>query len=453
MNTAIDKNGLVVNVGNTFNVRVAKSKDSKEIVDFTQEGNTNLIFPSDMSLKRETEILEQSLIGVPTTLKYLGKTSITGDMNDITTPNGVTWYASKCLGGVRLSRENNKALITIETDRSYIIDIERDTALSGTANKVKFAGLDMPEIEIAVKTGMTVNEFIEEVNKIDGFTAILIVGSGKEVFNPESGRDIYTSHIIQTLFCGDLTEDYKKTTPKYIHFIIPKRGTPSYFNMLVNSKKAGISSQYVGCRLLKFNMAYANSALTTTSASIWASAIADFSGVPKQAVIDDVKAAYAQTNGRTTVYSCGVKANTVASMTNNFELQVEPQWNISNEAYETPNSKYTDSYDFEMMFNKQASDIFEKRVLENKNISVLAVTEAKLNGRKYQIVKTAKTLLGQPQYPTIADGVIQLQASGFTSVANTYDPYTSLMIITSDYKLEENYSDDEIKEDFPEYTE
>lgn len=103
------------------------------------------------------------------------------------------------------------------------------------------------------------------------------------------------------------------------------------------------------------------------------------------------------------------------------------------------------------MFNKQAAEIFEKRVLDNKNISALIDTRTFLNGKKYQPIKYAKTLLGQPQYPAIADGIIQLQASGFTSVANTYDPYTSCMIITSDVSLTVNYTGAEMKQDFPDY--
>lgn len=102
------------------------------------------------------------------------------------------------------------------------------------------------------------------------------------------------------------------------------------------------------------------------------------------------------------------------------------------------------------MFNKQAAEIFEKRVLDNKNISALIDTRTFLHGKKYQLIKYAKTLLGQPQYPAIADGIIQLQASGFTSVAN-YDPYTSCMIIPSDVSLTVNYTEEEIKQDFPDY--
>lgn len=118
-----------------------------------------------------------------------------------------------------------------------------------------------------------------------------------------------------------------------------------------------------------------------------------------------------------------------------------------------PIEKYTDSYDFEMIFNEQSREIFERRVLENKNISVMCLSEAFLSGRKYQIIKYSKTLLGKPQYPTIADGVINLEASAFTTCANNYDPFTSTMIITSDIMLDINYSKEDIKKDYIDWLE
>lgn len=451
MAIAIDKNGLKVDVGNSFKVRVADSASSTDIVDFTQAGNISLRFPVDLSLKQETEIIEQSLIGIATSLKFLGKTTIQGDVNDIATANGITWYAKNTLGGVHLSRLNNKAMLTIETETGYILSVERDTSLTGQVNKVIISRVGKTDIEIIITAGTTVKQFVDKVNAIDDFSAVLLIGEGTELFNIEAGKDLFTCHILQHFFVGELTEAYKKTIAEFVNIIIPKRGNPNYFNLLVESRRAEAAWQYVGARLLKLGLAFANSALTNVSSSIWASGKAEFAGTPAQATVDDIKAAYSQTNGRTVVYSCGVKANAVASCTNNLELAVEPQWNISNEAYEIPVEKYTDSYDFELMFNKQSAEIFEKRVLANKNISVLIVSETFLNAKKYQLIKYAKTLLGQPQYPAIADGVIQLQASGFTSVANTYDPFTSCMIITSDVSLVVNYTEAQMKQDFPDY--
>lgn len=319
---AIDKNGLKVNVGNSFNVRVAEAKDSKEVVDFTNEGTTALIFPNDLSLKQDTEVIEQSLIGIPTSIKFLGKTTITGEINDITTPNGITWYAKNTLGGVVVSKENNEALITIETSTSFIISVERENNLIVKLSLVR--GANYPNIEIPITINMTVREVVDAINSADDFSAILLIGTGEEVFTLPTSKDVYACHIIEHLFCGELKEEYKKTIAKYVHVIIPKRGNANYFNMLIESKSANANWLYTGCRLLKLNMSYNNSALTTTSSSIWASARAQFSGIAKQAIIDDVKAAYAQTNGRTVVYSCGVKANALSSLTNNFELSVEP---------------------------------------------------------------------------------------------------------------------------------
>ena len=102
-----------------------------------------------------------------------------------------------------------------------------------------------------------------------------------------------------------------------------------------------------------------------------------------------------------------------------------------------------------MMFNEQSRNLFEKYVNEGRNISILLDTSTFKSGKEYKIIKSSKTLLGQPQYPDLADGVIQLTASGFTAVASISDPYTSMMIVTSDKKFNITYTQEEIEKNFP----
>ena len=91
-------------------------------------------------------------------------------------------------------------------------------------------------------------------------------------------------------------------------------------------------------------------------------------------------------------------------------------------------------------------------MINAKNISLLLDTNVVKNGKEYKFIKSAKTLLGQPQYPDISgSGTIALNASGFTAIASPFDPYTSMIIVTSDIKNDVNYTEDDIKKDFPDY--
>lgn len=306
---------------------------------------------------------------------------------------------------------------------------------------------------------MTVAEFVKEVNDIKDnnneqiFLAILHIGEGSELLNFEDNTESYSCSIREFFRVGNLSDSYKKKVAPYLNFIIPRRGEARYFNMLISNQRNVESYQYYGCRFLSLNMQYANNALTQLTANIWGGYVDDFDGIPSQAEVDDTATAFAQTNGRTKAYCSRQRATAIASMTNNFAWSVEPQWNISNEPYEIPLAKYTDSYDFEMMFNEQSKNIFEKYVTEGKNISVLLDTSSYKGGKEYKIIKSSKTLLGQPQYPALADGVIQLTASGFTSIASISNPYTSLIIVTSDKQFNITYTQEQIKEDFPAYLE
>lgn len=447
--TDIEKKGLKVFVGGQYQVRVSESKDSTEVIDFTQAGKTKLVFPTSLSLKKDIEVIESERMGIMTPIKYLGKTQITGDLGDVMTPNGANFYADMVLGGTFKSFDNNQALISIESEDAFIFGVATDkvtiTDASGTADEI-------------TTTDMTVSAFIEKVNEFkdaDGnqkYMAVLHIGEGTETVKFEIGDGTYNCSIREFFRCGDLSESYKKTIAPYINFIIPRLGDARYFNLLESSARAPMSYHYYGCRFLSLQTQYQNNNLTNITANIWGGYIKDFTGTPSQAEVDDLSPVYAQTNSRTKCYVSRQRATTVASMTNAFTWSVEPQWNITNEPYEIPNSKYTDSYDFEAMFNEQSKKIFEEYMLNNKNISLMLDTNVVKNGKEYKFIKAVKTLLGQPQYPDISgSGVISLNASGFTAVASPFDPFTSLIITTSDSKNAITYTETDIKKDFPDF--
>lgn len=447
--TDIEKKGLKVFVGGQYQVRVAESKDSTKKIDFTQKGTSKLLFPTSMSLKKDIEVIESERMGILTALKFLGKTQITGDLGDVATPNGMNWYSDMVLGGTFKSEKNDQALISIEADGNFIFKIEADkVSIIEDANTTN-------EIQIA---GKTVKDFIDEVNKIkdvDGnqkYLAILHIGEGTENLAFELKAGDYNCSIREFFRVGALSEDYKKTIAPFINFIIPRMGDARYFNLLESSARAPMSYHYYGCRFLSLNSQYQNNNLTNLTANIWGGYLEDFKGTPTQSEVDDLSPVYAQTNSRTRCYVSKQRATTVASMTNAFQWSVEPQWNITNEPYEIPNSKYSDSYDFEAMFNEQSKKIFEENMIKAKNISLMLDTNVVKNGKEYKYIKSAKTLLGQPQYPDISgSGVIQLNASGFTAVASPFDPYTSMIIVTSDIQNKITYTEDDIKKDFPDY--
>lgn len=449
--------GLKVYQGSEYNIRIAPSNGIKEEIDFTLEGSSRLVFPSSFTIKEEKEIIEQALIGLPTALKFLGKTQIMGDIGDIATTNGIAYTTALTLGGVVKSENNDKALISITyTKGEFVIDI---TKTATTTTQVDFVLSPTVTKSITINSGMTVREFIEAVNNIEDennnklFLALLHIGEGTETLNFFDGKENTTtcipSNVCEFFTVGDLADEYKKTLAPYIHFIIPKRGNANYFNLLVSSVRAPMSKQYTGCRFLSLNMTYANSALTTVTSNVWGGKADDYYKTPTQAEVDDISQAYSQTNGQTSIYICGERGLAIGSMTNNFAWAVEPSWNVANEPYEVPQVKYTDSFDFEAMFNKQSNYIFQKRVNESKNIDVLLETNTIKNDLNYKLIKSAKTLLGQPQYPEIAEGVISLNASGFTSIASTGDPFTTMMIMTSDSLLDVNYTKEQVKLDFP----
>jgi len=452
--------GLRAFVGSEYNIRVAKSSNSKEFIDFTQKGNTKLIFPTSFTVKKNVEVIDQSRIGLPTNIKILGKSQITGDMGDIITPNGIAFYTAMSLGGVTKSLENNKAFISIEYDGNFIVDITKD--INGKTTQIDIVLDENTKRTIAISENMTITSFLDLINSFktpsneNEFLAIMHIGDGSEILNFEEGENdaimSINSSIREFFRVGDLSEEYKTTIAPYINFIIPKRGSPEYFNILVSSRNAILNTQYGGCRMLTLNMSYQNNNLTNITTNIWAGYDKDFDGEPSQAEVDDVSTAYSQTNGRTKVFYSGKMAMALSTVTNNFEWIIEPNWNISNDPYEVPISKYTDSYDIEAIFNEETKEIFQDRVNNNKNISLMIETSTMKNAKEYKIIKSTKTLLGQPQYPSIADGVISLQASGFTSKASVYDPYTTLMIITSDINIGVNYTKEEIVKDFSGYT-
>lgn len=452
--------GLRAFVGSEYNIRVAKSSNSKEFIDFTQKGNTKLIFPTSFTIKKNVEVIDQARIGLPTNIKILGKSQITGDMGDIITPNGIAFYTAMSLGGVTKSLENTKAFISIEYDGNFIVDITKD--INGKTTQIDIVLSENTKRTIAISENMTVTSFLGLLNSFktpsneNELLATIHIGDGSEILNFEEGEnDTITSinsSIREFFRLGDLSEEYKTTVAPYINFIIPKKGNPEYFNILVSSRNTILNTQYGGCRMLTLNMSYQNNNLTNITTNIWAGYDKDFGGEASQAEVDDVATAYSQTNGRTKVFCSGKIAMALSTVTNNFEWIIEPNWNISNAPYEVPISKYTDSYDIEAMFNEETKEIFQDRVNNNKNISLMIETSTMKNGKEYKIIKSTKTLLGQPQYPSIADGVISLQASGFTSKASIYDPYTTLMIITSDINIGVNYTKEEIVKDFSGYT-
>lgn len=450
--TDIEKKGLKVFVGGQYQIRVAESQNSTEEVDFTQKGKTKLLFPTSMSLKKDIEVIESERMGVLTPIKFLGKTQITGDLGDVMTPNGANWYASMVLGGCVKSADNNQALISIEADGNFIFTIAQD--------KITITDADGTVDEFPITATTKVKAFIDLINaKQDGegaqkYLAVLHIGTGEETLKFEDTAGDYNCSIRQFFRCGDLTEEYKKTIAKYINYIIPKMGDARYFNLLESSARAPMSYHYFGCRFLSLNMAYQNNNLTNITANIWGGYLKNWDAkkTPAQAEIDDLSPVYAQTNSRTKCYVSRQRATTVSSMTNAFQWSVEPIWNITNEPYEIPNNKYSDSYDFEAMFNEQSKKIFEENMINAKNISLLLDTNVVKNGKEYKFIKSAKTLLGQPQYPDISgSGTIALNASGFTAIASPFDPYTSMIIVTSDIKNDVNYTEDDIKKDFPDY--
>lgn len=435
--------GYKVFVGSEYNVRVAPSTSSTDKVDFTQKDSVKLIFPTSTSIKKEVEIVETSRLGIPTPLKYLGKTQIAGDMGDVATPNGVGFYTSMTLGGIIKSEANDKALVSIESDGKMLLTWDAG------AKTLKIKVEDTAEDTFANLT--TVKSLVDAVNAIanNKYLAVLHIGTGDEAI------DITETSINSTvrafLTCGALSEDYKKTVAPFITYIIPRRGDPRYFNILETSNRAPMSMQFWGCRFLSLGYQFQNSNLTNVTANIWGGYTDDFTGTPTQAEVDDMQNVYAQTNGHTTCYMSKQKADTVASVTNTFQWNVEPAWNIKNEPYEIAVSKYTDSYDVEAMFNEQSKELFQNRVNNKENLSIMLDTNLVIDGKSYKFIKHSSSLLGQPQYPDIADGVIQLNASGFTAVATMSDPYSSMFIITGDKRETVTYKEAQILKDFSAY--
>lgn len=435
--------GYKVFVGSEYNVRVAPSTSSTDKVDFTQKGSVKLIFPTSTSIKKEVEVVETARLGIPTPLKYLGKTQITGDVGDVATPNGVGFYTGMTYGGIIKSKDNDKALVSIESDGKMLLTWD------GAAKTLKIKVED--EAEDTITDINTVKDLVDKVNQVanNKYLAVLHIGEGTEAI--EINEQSINATVRTFIECGALSQDYKNTIAPFITYIIPRRGDPRYFNILESSNRAPMSMQFWGCRFLSLGYQFQNSNLTNVTANIWGGYTDDFTGTPTQAEVDDMQNVYAQTNGHTTCYMSKQKADTVASVTNTFQWNVEPAWNIKNEPYEIAVSKYSDTYDVEAMFNEQSKELFQNKVNNKENLSIMLDTNLVIDGKAYKLIKHTSSLLGQPQYPDIADGVIQLNASGFTAVASMSDPYSSMFIITGDKKEDVTYEEAQILKDFSAY--
>ena len=444
--------GLIVFVGSQVDTRVAPSVGVSDIVDFTVQDNILLRFPMNSALKKTVDIIEQNLLGRRTTLKFLGKEQILGDTGDILSPNGMAWIANTTLNGTVISEMNDKGLISIESaSEVFTIEFTRDTPLTGDVLSITIARPNETDVVIPITGATTINDIITAINAVDGLSSFLHIGEGTEIVTFPTGIDVYSEKITAFVRWGDLTVVYQNELAPFIQFLIPKIGSPNYFNLLNSSSKAPIDFQYIGTRIMNWNVGYANNALTTSTNSLWAGSVQSFTGVPVQDRIEDVESAYTQTNGRTRSFLCGVEATSVSSAVNNFAWSVEPNWNINNQPYEIPNEKYNDTFDFSTMFNSQSKAVFETRVLANDNISTVLETTTFGNGKQYHMIKSAKTLLGQPQFPDLASDLIPLDATGFNAIDNPADPFTSMWIITSDIEYPVNYTEAELKIDFPAY--
>ena len=117
-----DEDGLTVVSGSSYKVRIAKTKNRNEKVDFTSDDvkGKYLIYPSSVGLTPTTESMSKEYVGAPSSESYAGATTYAGDISYGAFPNTNAYYASLIWANVH-TKETTGNLLCINSFNNFAV--------------------------------------------------------------------------------------------------------------------------------------------------------------------------------------------------------------------------------------------------------------------------------------------------------------------------------------------
>lgn len=433
--------GLNTYTGSGFSVLIAKAKEQKDKINFSDEANKTgkyLIYPTNQGINVTVNQITADYVGSPTTEIYQGSSTYAGELGVGGFPNSNNFYTSMVFGGYN-QKEVKGAIISITGPDMFAVwfnEAEKKIVL--------IEGEDtFTKNEITYTETMKISELITEINKVNNFSARLLIGTGDELVSLDNMKAeklntelVFGYRRVAFIELGDMTSETKAKYPMYINIMKPEEGDPTYFNLLVYHKKNALKPvQYTGCQFKSMNITFANNALTTISGSVWVDKAETLTTNAFYYEREEKRdAVMAQTSvAPTKVYVNGLEAKSISDINIAFEWTKDEIFNIAMDRYNVPNGKYTFTIGGNAMFNKQSDDLFFNRLLEGFRLSAVIESNMKYKGKNYLFVVVSTNVSGQPSKPAIsATGNLQVALNGFQALESSEDKNSSYIISFTD---------------------
>lgn len=453
-NTMNEEDGLETINGSNFKVRIAKTNSQLEEVDFTNQADTKgkyLIYPSSVGITPSTEQLTKDYVGSATSDIYAGATTYAGDVAFGGFPNSNAFYTSLVWADKKTKQTTNDIMMITAMDnfalKFYVdseeqmkvnaIEILRDTILEDGTESYKS---DFIEIIDTTKN----KDLIDAINKIEGMTARLIIGSADDVVNFSSFLKDNKINDIQTfgykrvaiVECAIMNDETKKNYPNFLHILKPRIGEAQYYNILLNdvSKKMN-GTQYIGCQSKSMSFNFANKSLTEITASLWVSGAKDIDTTAEvyQEKTEQRDVVMSQTEKYPTrLFVSGLEATSVSDASVSFEWTKEEAFNISAVRYNNPNGKYTLTLGGNAVFNKQSKELFYDRIINGQRQSFVLSSVMRYKQKDYLFLFCFADVSGQPSMPAITPANLQVALNSFQAMEQSADMNSNYAIVLTD---------------------
>ena len=448
-----DEDGLTVVSGSSYKVRIAKTKNRNEKVDFTSDDvkGKYLIYPSSVGLTPTTESMSKEYVGAPSSESYAGATTYAGDISYGAFPNTNAYYASLIWANVH-TKETTGNLLCINSFNNFAVRFNK----SSEDESINMLEIIIEDEEgynsnfIDVYDSMKQKDLIESINKIKDMKAFLITGSEEDEvdftnlinelkeYNSENNQTEYLLSFkrVGLIESGVFGEEDKKKYPKYQSIIAPRFGEAQYYNIaLYDSSKNMDGNQYIGCESKSMNFNFANKAMTEISSSLWA---LDEVTIDKDSVLYEDRAeerdvVMAQTSKYPTkLFINGTEATSVSDVALAFEWTKEEKFNISAKRYGFPNSKFTLSFSGNAVFNIQSKELFYDRVLNGNRQSFIISSKTRFKNKDYPFIFVSTDVGGSPSFPAIEPKELSISLNNFKAVEQSNDMNSNYLIAFTD---------------------
>lgn len=452
-NTMNEADGLETINGSNFKVRIAKTNSQLEEIDFTNKEDIKgkyLIYPSSVGITPTTEQLTKDYVGSATSDIYAGATTHAGDVAFGGFPNSNAFYTSLIWANKTTKRVVNDIMMITAMDNFALkfhidneenmqvnaLEILRDTILENGTESYKS---DFFEINETTKN----RDLIEAINKIEGLTARLIIGSADDIVNfasflkeNKTTELVYGYKRIAIVESAIMNDEIKKNYPNFLHILKPRIGEAQYYNILLNdiSKKMQ-GTQYYGCQSKSMNFNFANKSLTEITASLWVSGAKDIAVDTEiyQERTEQRDVVMSQTEKYPTrLFVSGLEATSVSDASVSFEWTKEEAFNISAVRYNNPNGKYTLTLGGNAVFNKQSKELFYDRIINGQRQSFVLSSVMRYKQKDYPFLFFFADVSGQPSMPSITPANLSVALNSFQAIEQSADMNSNYAIVFTD---------------------